>query len=121
MDRTSRVKLRDWRIASELSAKQLAGRLGIDRATLSRYEAGRRVPGPPVLLRYFVLSGGRVQPNDFHLPGFAAAQQAVVDLALEIADLGPAQGTALFERLDVAAAAYREQLAALLEPAQAAQ
>lgn len=115
------MRQKDWRQAEGWTTYQLAARLGTADTSVGRYENGRRLPGRVELARLFLLSQGRVQPNDYHFPSFAAAQQALVELALHIADLSPPQGAALFERLDAAAAAYREQLAALLEPAEAAQ
>jgi transcriptional regulator with XRE-family HTH domain len=44
-----RVYLQEWRKYNSLTQEQLAGRLGVDKGTVSRWEAGKRIPSINVL------------------------------------------------------------------------
>ena len=46
---------RALRVHHGLSQGQLAGLLGVDRASVSRYESGQRTPSPSVAERYLEL------------------------------------------------------------------
>lgn len=60
------MKLADWRNAAGMSQEQLAAELGVDKATIFRWESGTRDPGRDYKRRIFTMSGGAVQPNDFY-------------------------------------------------------
>ena len=64
-----------WREVKGLSQAELGKRLGVAQASIARYESGR-VPEPETVIRYYLATGGQVQPNDFFdlpdLPKLAA-------------------------------------------------
>lgn len=58
---------REWRESKGWSQEKLAEELGLaDRSAVSRYEKGARDPEAAIKERYFLLSDGQVQPNDFY-------------------------------------------------------
>lgn len=67
------MKLADWRKSQEMTQEAVASELGIERLSIARYEAGRRLPAPAVMIELYRLSKGAVQPNDFYdLPTLAS-------------------------------------------------
>jgi transcriptional regulator with XRE-family HTH domain len=60
------MKLADWRRSEGMTQQQLADALDCILTTVARYEAGQRIPEPENMRRLFVLSNGKVQPNDFY-------------------------------------------------------
>lgn len=72
--------LHDWMYAEKLSAAEWGRKVGIpSRASAARYVKGMRMPPSSVIVATYVLSGGRVTPNDFYdLPDLStlSAEQA---------------------------------------------
>ena len=60
------MKLRDWRIEMGWSQDALAAEMEVDRTTIARWEAGKRDPSADDKERLFLLSDGKVEPNDFY-------------------------------------------------------
>ena len=50
----------------EISLSQLADRVGVSRAAMSRYAKGQRIPKPPIMSKISVATGGLVTPADFY-------------------------------------------------------
>jgi len=70
-------KLRTFRKSRGLSQEQLARAVGVEKATISRLETGRRSPSFGLIIRICELAEGELSPNDFvnidqHLPQQAA-------------------------------------------------
>jgi len=59
------MRLRDWRQKSGLTQHQLAERVGVTQAAVSNYERGV-IPKKEEAIKFYLLSGGDVQPNDFY-------------------------------------------------------
>ena len=64
MSKTS--KLKAWRQAQGLSARDLATKVGVSRITVHSWERGASIPPPELMRRLVELTGGAVQPNDFY-------------------------------------------------------
>lgn len=60
------MKLANWRNSEGKTQPQLASELGCAVSTVARYENGTRLPGEAAMQQIFVLSRGRVTPNDFY-------------------------------------------------------
>ena len=60
------AQLKAWRQEQGYSTTRLGALLGVGDATISRYERGRRLPEPAIMVKLYVLSRGAVQPNDFY-------------------------------------------------------
>lgn len=57
---------REWRERKGWTLERMGAELSIDLTTVHRYEVGIRRPTPEIMERYFLLTGGDVQPNDFY-------------------------------------------------------
>ena len=57
---------REWRERKGWTLEAMGRALGTDYTSVLRYESGQRRPAPRVMERYFLLTGGEVQPNDFY-------------------------------------------------------
>jgi transcriptional regulator with XRE-family HTH domain len=55
-----------WRQRRKLNKEELGAALGVDGATVSRYISGRRLPGPAIMVKIYVLTGGEIEPNHFY-------------------------------------------------------
>ncbi|GAA0749625.1 helix-turn-helix domain-containing protein [Sphingomonas trueperi] len=74
---------REWREGKGWTLERMAEELELaDRSAVHRYETGVRRPAPDVLERYFLLTGGEVQPNDFYpLPRWRQRLGEVAEVA----------------------------------------
>ena len=59
------MKLYDYRKREGLTLLQIADRLGVTEATVSRYESGDRRPGWNTLPKIVEATKGEVMPSDF--------------------------------------------------------
>lgn len=59
------MKLKAWRIDRGLTQAEFAEAISVRTSAVSRYESGR-VPGPEIVARIYLATGGRVQPGDFY-------------------------------------------------------
>ncbi|MCA6305262.1 MAG: helix-turn-helix transcriptional regulator [Phenylobacterium sp.] len=59
------MKLAVYLAQPGVSQTQIARRVGVSQAAISRYATGRRVPRPDVMARIRDATGGQVQPNDW--------------------------------------------------------
>jgi len=59
------MKLSEFLKLSEMNQLQLARKLKVSEAAVSRYLRDR-MPAPPILRRIHRVSGGAVTPNDFY-------------------------------------------------------
>jgi transcriptional regulator with XRE-family HTH domain len=59
-------KLGDWRRAKGLTQEDLGAKLGCEKPTVARYEAGTRIPERDTMRRIYVVTDGAVTPNDFY-------------------------------------------------------
>jgi len=48
-----------------MTLSQLADRVGVSRAAMSRYAKGRRIPRPQIMLKISLATSGLVKPSDF--------------------------------------------------------
>jgi transcriptional regulator with XRE-family HTH domain len=62
------MKLAKWRELEGFTQVGLAAELGCSQSYISQIERARDpiVPGPPLMERIYLLTGGQVQPNDFY-------------------------------------------------------
>lgn len=62
------MRLAQWRIEQGWTQSDLAERLGITQPAVSYFERASNplVPKPPLMVAIYLLSRGRVQPNDFY-------------------------------------------------------
>ncbi|MGC2853931.1 helix-turn-helix domain-containing protein [Novispirillum sp. DQ9] len=60
------MKLADYMKVHGLGPSEMARRLKVSHATVSRYRDGDRVPEPDVMRRIVEETGGAVLPNDFY-------------------------------------------------------
>lgn len=64
--RTKRtMKLSEWMIANGVSDDQLAEKVAVDRATISRLRRGKHRPSWPLVAKLSEISDGKVTANDF--------------------------------------------------------
>ena len=69
--------LRQWRTSEGLSQEEAGERVGVVRKTWHQWEAGDAIPKREAMARVYLVTGGRVQPNDFYaLPDLSARQAA---------------------------------------------
>ena len=59
------MRLDDWLAAKKLSHEAFADRLECDRASVTRYANGQRMPRPAMLARIERETDGAVTANDF--------------------------------------------------------
>lgn len=59
------MQLADYLAKRNLTHSEFAALIGTSQATVSRYVAGLRFPGPKILQRIQQATGGKVMPNDF--------------------------------------------------------
>lgn len=57
--------LRVWRVSKSLGVEHLASLLDVDRATVTRYELGQRIPRPSIMARIEAVTLRRVTASDF--------------------------------------------------------
>lgn len=60
------MKLAEWRNRQNKTQEEVGNALGVGALSVHRYETGKRVPGPAMMIEIYVLTGGDVEPNDFH-------------------------------------------------------
>lgn len=62
------MRLVKWRKSRGLTQADLAAKLGVTQPYVSSMERAINpaVPGPPVMIALYELTGGAVQPNDFY-------------------------------------------------------
>lgn len=61
------MRLIDWITAENLSYGAAARRLGLPNSTVCwRYANNRLIPRAPTMIRIYVVTKGRVTPNDFY-------------------------------------------------------
>jgi hypothetical protein len=61
------MRLLDWMTAENLSYAAAARRLGFANGTdCWRYANGQTIPRPPTMMQIYVVTKGRVTPNDFY-------------------------------------------------------
>jgi transcriptional regulator with XRE-family HTH domain len=60
------MKLADYLTTTSTSHAAFASRIGVSQATVSRYAAGNRIPGPSQMARIVEATDGTVLPNDFY-------------------------------------------------------
>ena len=60
------MKLRDWMAGREVTAKEMAERLGVSRVMITRITRHGQVPRPDVMSRIVAATGGEVGPEDFY-------------------------------------------------------
>lgn len=86
--------IREARLRADLTQAQLAERSGTSQATLSAYEAGRKVPSAETLGRVLAASGARLSstpasrptltPGGVKLERLAGTLVEVIELAAEL-------------------------------------
>ena len=59
------MRLADWMSMNGVNDDQMAERVAVDRATISRIRRGKHKPSWPILLRLQEITMGAVTPNDF--------------------------------------------------------
>lgn len=69
------MNLRDWREREGINQTELADRLGVTAATVSRIENGEFVPSGPLLVKIESETSNEVTPNDI-LEVFKSAKDA---------------------------------------------
>lgn len=73
------MRLKDWRIANNVTLAQLADELNVAVSTIVRWENGERDPDRAAKERIFLATRGAVEPNDFYdMPRWRRALSAVV-------------------------------------------
>lgn len=60
------MKLADFLSATGTTHTAFAATIGVSQASVSRYAAGLRVPGPEQMARIAAVTGGAVRANDFY-------------------------------------------------------
>ncbi|MBT0667011.1 helix-turn-helix transcriptional regulator [Novosphingobium profundi] len=73
------MKLAAWRREEEMTQAQLADELGCSQSYVSQMERSSdpMIPGPVIMVQIYVMSCGRVQPNDFYaLPQLTFRREA---------------------------------------------
>lgn len=60
------MKLKDWRVEKGWTQIELAAELDVTTSSVLRWEKGDRDPDSATKRRIFILSEGRVEPNDFY-------------------------------------------------------
>jgi len=60
------MKLKDYRLKHGLTAEQLALAVGVTKATICRYEKGKRKPKDEIMRKISEVTKGKVTPNDFY-------------------------------------------------------
>lgn len=61
-----RVRLSTWMDDKQVSAADLAAKIGVTPTAVRRYAAGRRTPTPVVMKAIVVATAGAVTPTDFY-------------------------------------------------------
>jgi len=69
------MKLRDWLEKEGISGNEFARRLGVAKATVSRYATDDRIPRPAILRRIHDETNGEVSAPDFMFCGQAESAE----------------------------------------------
>lgn len=81
------MKLQSYLASHGYPATEFGRRLGVSKASVSRYASGERIPSPSVMRRIVAETEGAVTANDFYdLPAVATTQQARTVLTVEISE-----------------------------------
>jgi transcriptional regulator with XRE-family HTH domain len=60
------MKLNEWRREAGLTQAEVASMLDVHVLTISSWERGAKRPTPKMINEIHRITGGAVQPNDFH-------------------------------------------------------
>jgi antitoxin CcdA len=81
------MKLQSYLASHDYPAVEFGRRLGVSKATVSRYASGARIPSPAVMRRIVAETKGAVTANDFYdLPPVATTRQPRTVISVEISE-----------------------------------
>jgi antitoxin CcdA len=81
------MKLQSYLASHGYPAIEFGRRLGVSKASVSRYASGARIPSPAVMRRIVAETEGAVTANDFYdLPALATTRQARTVVTVEISE-----------------------------------
>ena len=71
------MKLQDWMDLRKVGDEQLAARVNVSRASISRVRRGKMNPSMELARRIYAETGGQVEPNDLiDLPRLSLKRRA---------------------------------------------
>jgi len=74
------LRLKEWREAEGKTQAEVAAHLGVEKSSVYRWENNGRDPDAATKRRIFLMSGGKVEPNDWYdLPGWKVKLTELMD------------------------------------------